>query len=343
VAEQQAGWARRTDIHEQMADLVFSYWVSQIVRAAADLSLADHLAAGPLSADEVAQREHSAPDTTFRLMRACVAIGLLTSDADGSFHSTALLDTIRTDAPGSLRGLAMGVTNAAHWLAWNEFVTSVRTGESQGFNVLGMHLFDYFEQHPEQAREFSAGLTSSMSLWTLDVAKLIDTTNVRCAIDVGGADGALLTRLQEANPDLHGVVFDRPDVTESALAEIALTGFTERTQVLGGNFFESVPRGDLYLLKFVLHDWDDDSCVTILRCCREAMEPAARIAIVEMIVGEHTTPGVSALMDMNMLAVVGGRERSLAEYDALLSRAGLRRIAIRSSGSPQSVIEAVAV
>jgi O-methyltransferase domain len=205
-----------------------------------------------------------------------------------------------------------------------------------------MQVFEYFEQHLDQAREFSAALTSFVSLWSLDVVKLIDTTNVRCAIDVGGANGALLTRLQEANPALHGVVFDRPDVTENAAVEIALTGFTERTQVLGGNFFESVPRGDLYLLKFILHDWDDESCVTILRRCREAMEPAAQIAIVEMIVGEHTSPGVSALMDMNMLAVAGGRERSLAEYDALLSKAGLRRTAVRCSGSPQSVIEAVA-
>jgi O-methyltransferase domain/Dimerisation domain len=321
---------------------LFGYWVSQTVRAAADLSLADHLAAGPLRADEVAQREHSAPNTTFRLMRACVAIGLLTGDADGRFHTTALLDTMRKDAPRSLRGLALGVTNAAHWLPWNEFVTSVRTGESQGPSVLGMQVFEYFEQHPDQAREFSASLTSFVSLWSLDVVKLIDTTNVRCAIDVGGANGALLTRLQEANPALHGVVFDRPDVTENAAVEIALTGFTERTQVLGGNFFESVPRGDLYLLKFILHDWDDESCITILRRCREAMEPAAQIAIVEMIVGEHTSPGVSALMDMNMLAVAGGRERSLAEYDALLSKAGLRRTAVRCSGSPQSVIEAVA-
>jgi hypothetical protein len=332
---------RRTDVHDTMADMMFGYWVSQTIRAAVDLSLADHLAEGPLCADEVAQREESAPETTFRLMRACVDIGLLTADAEGRFYSTELLETLRTDAPRSLRAMALAVTNTAHWLPWNQFVSSVRTGESQGHRALGMPIFEYLARHPEQAQEFSAGMASVTSLWGLDAVKLLDTTNVRCAVDVGGAHGALLTRLQEANPALHGIVFDRPNVTPNAEVEIARNGFAERTKVVGGDFFESVPGGDLYLLKFILHDWDDESCITILRRCREAMDSDGRVAIMEMIVGEPTSPGVSALSDLNMLAVAGGRERSLAEYDALLSKAGLRRTAVYSSGSPQSVIEAV--
>jgi O-methyltransferase/methyltransferase family protein len=304
----------RTDVHDTMADMMFGYWVSQTIRAAAVLSLADHLSAGPLSADELARREDSAPGTTFRLMRACVDIGLLTADADHRFHSTALLDTLRADAPRSLRAMVLAVTNTAHWLPWNQFVSSVQTGESHGQRALGMPVFEYLAQHPRQAQEFSDGMASVTSL---------------------------LTRLQEANPGLHGIVFDRPNVTPNAEVEIARNGFAERTEVVGGSFFEWVPSGDLYLLKFILHDWDDESCITILRRCREAMEPDARIAIVELIVGEPTRPGVSALSDVNMLAVTGGRERSLAEYDALLAAAGLRRNVIRSSGSPQSVIEAV--
>jgi len=339
---QESGWARRADVHQQMADMMFGHAVSQTIRALADISLADHLADGPLTAAEVAEREGSAPSTTFRLMRACVALGLLSSDGDGRFHATPLLDTLRKDAPQSLRGLALAVTNRAHWLPWDEFVASVRTGQSQAPKALGKPIFDYLAQHPAQAEEFSAGMSSITTLWALDLVKMIDTTDVTTAVDVGGANGSLLYLLQQGNPAVFGIVFDRPNIAADAEAEIARSGFADRTRAVGGDFFESVPRGDLYLLKFILHDWDDESCVTILRRCREALEPGGRIAVIELVVGEHTDPGVSALMDLNMLACTGGRERSLAEYDSLLAQAGLRRTAVLKKDSPQSVIEAVA-
>jgi O-methyltransferase domain len=182
-------------------------------------------------------------------------------------------------------------------------------------------------------------MSSVTAQWALDVTALIDTTHVSLAVDVGGANGALLGLLQQANPLLRGVIFDRPHV----VAEIAGSLISERTTVAGGDFFESVPAGDLYLLKFILHDWDDDSAVTILRRCREAMKPGGRIAIIEMIVGDLTDPGQQAtLMDLGMFALLNGRERSLPEYDALLEAAGLRRTVVRPTSGPQSVIEAVA-
>jgi hypothetical protein len=147
---------------------------------------------------------------------------------------------------------------------------------------------------------------------------------------------------QEANPALHGIVFDRPNIARDAEPDIARNGFAERTEIVGGDFFESVPAGDRYLLKFILHDWDDESCVKILRRCREAMEPGGRIAILEFLVGTDGDAGLTALMDLNMLAVANGRERSLPEFDALLDRAGLRRTAVLTTNSPQSIIEAVA-
>lgn len=149
--------------------------------------------------------------------------------------------------------------------------------------------------------------------------------------------------LQDANPALQGVVFDRADVADRLAAEIAGTSLTERMTAVGGDFFVFVPVADLYLLKFILHDWDDESCATILRRCRESMLPGGRVTIIEMLIPEHDPPSTLTLMDLSMLAVVGGRERSLAEYDALLTKAGLRRSAVWSSDSPQSVIEAVAV
>ena len=249
--------------------MICSYWVSQAVRAFADFSLADHLADGALTAPEVAAREQSAPETTLRLMRACVALGLLTVDANERFRSTPF------------------------------------------------------------------GHTGNRSV---DVAAHIDTTGVATAVDVGGANGSLL-RLQQANPSLHRIVFDRPDVAAAVAPDMA----GDRTQVIGGDFFQSVPAGDLlYLLKAILHDWDDESCVKILNHCRKAMSAGGRIAIVEMLAGEYGDAGPMPMLDLKMLAVLGGRERTLAEFDALLSDAGLRRIAVKKVDSPQRIIEAVA-
>jgi O-methyltransferase domain/Dimerisation domain len=330
------------DVYQQMTAMMTSHWVSQAVRAVADLSLADHLAGARLTAAEVAEREGSAPTTTFRLMRACVAIGLLTADANGRFGSTPLLQTLRKETPGSLRELALAMTQPSQWLPLNEFVTSVRTGQSQVSAALGMDFFDYLEQHPSQAREFSAGVGSTTALWAADAAKAIDTSGVKLAVDVGGATGSLLQLLQEANPELHGIVFDRPNIVDDAGAQIARMGLAERTAVVGGDFFESVPPADLYLLKFILHDWDDESAITILRRCRDAMIPGGKVAIVEMVVGEPSDPGFGALMDINMLAASPGQERSLEEYDTLLAAAGLRRTAVFTTNSPQTVIEAIA-
>ena len=330
------------DPYQQMTEMTFGFAVSQIIRTAAELNLADHLAAGPLTAQVIAEREGSAPITTFRLMRACAAFGLVTMDVDDRFHGTALLDTLRRDTPRSVRPLVMAITNSSHWLPWIRFGESVRTGHSQAHNALGMDFFDYLEQNPSLAKEFSAGMSSGTSLWAPALADLIETTNVRRAVDIGGANGSLLALLQKANPALHGIVFDRPNIARDAEAHIASNGFAERTEVVGGNFFESVPPGDLYLLKFILHDWDDESCVKILRRCREAMEPGGRIAILELLVGDDAENSLGVLMDLNMLACVNGRERSLPEFDALLHRSGLRRTAVLTADTPQSVIEAVA-
>jgi hypothetical protein len=325
------------DLRPQMLDMICGYWVSQSIRACADLSLADHLADGPLTAAEVAAREGSAPDTTMRLMRAAVTVGLLTLDAGQRFRATPLLDTLRRDAPGSLRDVALALTARSHWLPWAEFATSVRAGRSHGADALGMPVFDYLKQDPAQAQEFTNAMESMTALWAVDVASKIDTSDVTVAVDVGGANGSLLRLLQQANPELRGIVFDRPDVATAVAPDVN----DERTEVLGGNFFESVPPGELYLLKAILHDWDDESCVRILSRCRQAMMPGGRVAIVEMLVPDEGDPGVTALVDLNMLAVTGSRERTLAEFDALLADAGLRRIAVVAGDSPQSLIEAV--
>jgi hypothetical protein len=330
--------AHFTDAHQQMYAMISSYWVSQSIRAFADLSLADHLAAGPLTAAEVATRESSAPETTLRLMRAGVTLGMLTVDDRERFSATALLHTLRTGTRGSLRGMAIALTDRAHWLPWSEFAASVRQGRSNAQDVLGTPFFEYVKKDATRAQEFTDAMQGFTELLTPDVAANIDTTGVKTAIDVGGATGSLLQSLQQANPALRGIVFDRPDVA----AAIAPHTADDRTDVIGGDFFESVPPGDLYLLKSVLHDWPNQGCVQILTQCRKAMNPDGRIVIVEMMVGDDSHPQLTAMMDLNMLATMDSKERTLAEFDALLSEAGLRRTALTKPESPYNIIEAVA-
>jgi hypothetical protein len=339
---------RGPDVQQKkMFEMILGYQVSQTIRAFADLSLADHLADGPLTAADVATRGGSATETTSRLMRTGVSLGLLTIDAEQRFHATALLDTLRKNTPGSLRPVVLGLTNPGCWLPWGEFVASLRKGETQASQALGTDVFEYLRQHPAQADELTAAMEALTALWAPDVARLIDTSDVKLAVDVGGANGALLRQLQQANLSLHGIVFDRPHVVGSVAAEIAAGEFADRTEVVAGDFFETMPSADLYLLKFVLHDWPDPRCAEILSRCREAMLPGGRVVIIEFLLNDVADggeiPAVTALTDLSMLAIAGGRERSLADFDALLSDAGLRRVNVHSMDSPQSVIEAVAV
>jgi SAM-dependent methyltransferase len=182
------------------------------------------------------------------------------------------------------------------------------------------------------------GFTSGVAQ---EVAGLVDTSRAKLAVDIGGASGTLVHSLMTANPQLHGIIFDLPDVVPSATAAAAL-GLAERSRVLAGDFFASVPEADLYLLKHVLHDWNDGQGVRILENCRRAMRPGGRVIVVERLCGEIGEPGLAPLTDLNMMVLLTGRERSLSEYRGLLKQAGLRLDKSSPTRSSMAVIEAVA-
>jgi precorrin-6B methylase 2 len=332
------------DFHAHMVKLIWAYGVSQVVRAVADLSIADHLVDGPLTANEIAHREDTVADYTFRLMRAAVAVGLVDADEYGRFHTTPLLDTLRKNAPRSLHGLAMASTGRAFWLSWQAMVAAIRTGASPAQYALGSDVLTYLDHNPDQSREFRDGMSAITSAWASYVAELIDTRGVSTAIDVGGAGGSLLFQLQRANRGLRGILFERPGVAAEVQDRIANSEFGDRTKVVAGDFFEALPAGDLYLLKMILHAFDSSRCIEILQRCREAMNPGGRVVIIEQIVGSNKDPGIAAaLSDLNLLVLTqGGRERTLPQFDALLEAAGLRRTMVFTTKSPHSVIEAVA-
>ena len=330
---------------QQMLGLITGFWVSQIVRTAAALSLAEHLAEQPRTAKEIAAAAGSDFSATFRLLRACTALKLVTYEsATGRFATTPLLDTLRRYSPHSMRNLALVQTAPAHWLSWGHFTDSVRAGFTQFEAALGNEdIWAYFEQHPEEGRLFGAAMTDLSTPVIREAADVIDTTGVELVADIGGANGTFVYELLARNPKVRGLVFDLPLAVPGARADAERLGLSDRSSAVSGDFFESVPIADMYLLKYILHDWDDDSCIRILRNIRKAMPSSARVLIVELLVGEIAEPGIGTLMDMNMLAMIPGKERDLEEFDTLLKAAELQRTALTHLQPPYCIIEAVAV
>ena len=319
--------------------LIHGYWNSQVVRAAADLRLADHLAGGALTAGDVAGLESSDPAATYRLMRACAGLGLLAYDGDGRFAVTPMGALLTTGVPGSLRDHALAFGAPGHWLPWGRLPEAVRKGGAQAADVLGADLFDYLTGRPEEAAQFAASMEALTGGVAADAAQVIDASGVSLAVDVGGGTGELVRELMRANDELHGQVLDLPQAAAAAQQAAEAAGLGSRFSGVAGDFFTEVPAADLYLLKAVLHDWDDDSCVRILSNCREAARPGARMVVIENVIRAPTRDRFAALLDMNMLAVTSGQERELAEYDALFAASGWQRTAVHALPGARSLLE----
>jgi hypothetical protein len=327
---------------ERMTQMMTGFFVTQIVGAVATYSTADHLAKGPATAEQISTIEGIDPIAAYRLLRACASFGLATSDGP-KFNATPLLGTLRTNVPGSLHSLAIAWAAPGHWLPWGRFLDSLRTGESQTVPALGANIWDYYAQKAEEGATFTHAMHGFTSGLAEEVARVVDTSTAKVAVDIGGASGTLVHSLLMANSQLHGIILDLPDVAPSATAAAAALGLAKRSRAMAGDFFTDVPEADIYLLKNVLHDWNDEEAVRILKRCRHAMRQDGRVVVIEMLLGEMGEVGIAPLMDLNMMVLLTGRERTLAEFSGLLKDAGLRfskRTPIRPS--PMTVIEAVA-
>jgi len=272
--------------YETVTGFIIGPWLAQAVRAAVDLSLAEHLADGPRTAAEIAEAEGSDPQATARFLRACAAMGLVAYAEEG-FVGTEVLAVLHRDAPMSLRDLAASQSSACLWRTWARIPEAVRSGESQTTRALGSFALAMLAKHP----------------------------------------------------GLDAIVLDLPHSLPGAQAAAAERGLDDRFVAVAGDFFEEVPRGDILLLKFILHDWSDDDCIRILSNCRDALRPGGRIVITEIVIDDQA-PGIAPLMDIAMLASAGSRERTLAEFDDLLTRTGLRRTAATAVEPPYVVLEA---
>jgi hypothetical protein len=327
---------------QRMLQMILGYGVTQIVRCVAHFSIADELAKGPATAAEIAARCATDPDATFRLLRACASLGLVVADSHLRFAWTPLLDTLRRDVPGSLRGLAIAQASPGHWLPWGRFVDVIATGSHQTVAALGTQIWDYYKANPEEAAEFSAAMSGMTAIVSQEAAAIVDTHSFEVAADIGGSGGALLHAFMEVNPRLCGVLFDLPEVVTNASMASRWHGMRERFSVVVGDFLTSVPSADLYLLKYILHDWDSASCVRILDNCRRSLRSGGRIVVIEQQLGEMNEPGLAPLTDLIMLVLAPGRERTLSEYEELYSAAGLRLVKVTSTRSGMAVMQIVA-
>ena len=315
-------------------------WVTQMVHVAAELGLADALATGERDAAELAQACDADADALFRLLRGLASLGVFKETSPGRFALTPLAELLRTDHPESVRNFAR-MLGDEHYLSWNNLLHSVRTGDNAFRHRYGQSIFEWYQVNPGRGEVFDRAMSDFSRAETSAVLQAYPFDEVNHLVDVGGGRGELLLSVLRAHAHLRGTLFDQPWVVEPVEIPANLQG---RVEVRSGDFFAAVPPGgDAYLLKHILHDWDDPACLRILSAIRHAMAPGARVLILEQVIPPGNDPFPGKLLDLNMLVMTeGGRERTPAEYATLLERAGLRLRRIVSTPSPVSVVEAVA-
>ncbi|MFO0697163.1 MAG: methyltransferase [Polyangiales bacterium] len=323
--------------------LITGMWAAQAAATCASLGIPDVLAHGPKTAEEVAKALSLHSGATYRLLRGVASVGVLRKTEDGRFALTPVGELLRKGVPGSMRSLLIAEMAPGHWLPWADLAHSVRTGEPAVPKTLGMDAWSYYRAHPEEERFFSEGMTGISAMATGAVLASYSFADAKKVVDVGGAHGGFLAAVLNREPTAKGVLFDQPQVVESAGATLEAAGVASRVERVGGSFFESVPAGgDVYLLKHILHDWNDAECVAILERVRAAMAPGAKVVVVEMLITDDGPPSPAPLMDLNMLVMLTGRERTAEEFGALFAKAGLRLAGVTPTHSPMAVIEAVA-
>jgi len=327
---------------ERLLQLTTAVWAAQALWAAARLGVADQLAAGPRTRDELAAATDTRPLPLYRVLRALAGLGIFQELPDGRLANTPASELLRSGISGSLRDYVIFVGEPWHLAAHGEILHSLRTGEPSVGRVVGKDVWEFFASDAEAGRRFHAGMTSLIGGEAALVRDGYDFGDIRTLVDVGGGHGALLGTIAAAEPGLRGILFDRPGVAEGARDTFERLGMGERIRIESGDFFQAVPRGDAYLLSHILHDWDDERAIAILRSIRRAAEPAARVLLVESVIPPGNEFHVGKLLDLEMLLLPGGIERTEAEYAALLRAGGFRLRRVLPLPSPSSIVEGIA-
>jgi O-methyltransferase domain/Dimerisation domain len=322
-------------------DIMTGSWLAQAVYTVTKLGIVESLSDGPQTAEAAAERVGAHPDAVYRLLRLLASRGFLAQLDDRRFALTPMGDALRADAPDSLRGIVLFWGDPRHWEHWGQLSQSVRTGQSAIEAVRGKPTFDWLEEVPDFAAVFNEAMTSVSQMETPLVVAAYDFSRFGTIVDVGGGHGLLLSAILAKWPQTRGVLFDAESVVAGAPAVLDAAGVSDRCTPVGGSFFESVPAGgDAYVLKHIVHDWDDEKSLQILRNIHTAMPTHAKLLIIESVVPDDDREHLSKLLSLEMLVAASGKERTEAEYAELLSRAGFRHTRTVHTVGTVAVVEA---
>ena len=328
----------------RLRQLIMGFRITQMIHVAAKLELADHLARKPQTARELAPLVGAEAVPLHRLLRALASIGVFAESAGSVFEMTPMAELLRGDRPGSLRSTAMLYGDELLWNAFGQLSRAVANGKSAFEQLHGQSFYDYLGEHSTASALFNDAMTGFSEQEAGAILEAYDFSAVRAIVDVGGGQGALMAALLHAHAPLHAVIFDRSPPTDDTRRLFERLDVPGRAEFVQGDFFVAVPGGgDLYVLKSIVHNWQDDDATAILRNCRLAMPPRGRLLVGERIIPPGNAPAEAKLFDINMMITVGGQERTEAQYAALLAAAGLKMARVIPTRSPISLIEAVPV
>lgn len=319
-----------------LTQILLGSLASQTLYVAAKLAIADLLVDGPKHVYELATLADADAPALYRVLRALASLGIFEERDNKVFALTPTAELLRSGVPNSLRDVAIFWGEDWHWDVWGKILHSVRTGKSAWSEIHGDEVFEYFARNKEAGQIFDRAMTSFSSVATKAVLEAYDFSDIETLVDIAGGQGRLLNGVLEQYPSMRGVLFDLPHVIKNAQR-------SDRCEYVTGDFFVSVPTGaDAYIMKHIIHDWDDNRALTILKNIRRAMNPGGRVLVVESVIADGNGQDFGKLLDIEMLVSPGGKERTAAEYEELFRRAGLRLTRIVPTKSPYSVIEAVA-
>jgi SAM-dependent methyltransferase len=330
-------------VTKQMFEMIRGYRVSQIVGTLAELQIPDRLADGALAYDELAKEIGCEPQATYRLLRASASVGVIAAMNDGRFCLTPLGEKLRSNVPGSMRDIAVAVTAPGHWLPWGHLADAIRSGQRQAQATLGRELFQYYAENPIEGSAFTDAMSNLSTMIAEEVTRVLDTSTAEHVVDIGGASGAIISALLDGSPALRGTILELADVAPRARAALAKRGLSSRCQVVEGDFFKAVPPADIYVLKQIIHDWDNEQSVRILSNCAQSLRRNGRVILIEHVLPEDGRSSDVPLMDLSMLVLLPGRERTVGQYSELCNAAGLRLNRLIATASPMHVIEASVV
>jgi hypothetical protein len=322
--------------------LASGYAPAACLYAAARLKIADLLAGGPKPISELARARGVNEDALYRSLRAIASLNIFREVAPRTFANTPLSEAMRSDVPDSAHATVVFMADPLHFRVFGEFTHPIETGGTAFKKATGMDAFEFFRQNGEENERFNAAMTSISAHFTKRLIEAYDFGESGTLADLGGGHGVMLTTILQKHGGLRGIVFDLPHVVEGARARIASLGMESRCEVAGGDFFKAVPVADNYVMKSIIHDWDDERAVAILKNCAAAMRGRdGKVILIELVIVPGNEPDLAKWIDLEMLAMAGGRERTEGEYAELFSKAGLKLARVVHTPSPFCAIEAV--